>query len=951
MSAAGRTPSRSLFEREGELAVLHAALTAAASGDGRLVVIEGGIGIGKTRLLREAQTLAADMGLRSLHARGGELERDFAFGAVRQLFEPVLAEASPVAREQLLSGAAALAEPVFVAPQLGERTEGLTDASFIVLHGLYWLAANLAFERPTVLGLDDIHWFDAPSLRWLAYLARRIDGLPLVIVATARTERAAAESPPLAELIADPQADVLRPTALGHASTLALASELFGLEPDESFGVALDQATGGNPLFVRALLDAILHEAIPPTAEQAVRLHDLAAEGVNRLVGLRLARLPADATRLGRAIAILGDEADISRAAELAQIEPDLLHGAVEALAGSGLVAPEASLEFSHPIVRSAVLDGLGAVERARLHREAAEILFGTGAHPELVGAHLLHVPRGADPFVVEALRDAASSALGQGATDSAIAYLTRALEEQAETRLHLDVLVELGIAERRTRGEAAVEHLGRALASVDEPKHRGELALEYARALFFSGRTREAIAALADALERVPREEFPDLAERLEAELIGAAWWEPDTYPIAASRLANVQTSSLQGGLGTDLLLAGLSTYECRLARDRPRAVELARNALASGTLENAGAAAFAYAATTFLFAGEFAAARAHFSRAAGAARRRGDVIHLAALSLLWHGRTLAFQGDLASAATDLREALDLADQHRVELARPYIVGFLGDVLREQGQLDAATELVDGAELGESLPRNTHFMFFRLSRARLRLATGSLDQALQEAIDIGETVTTVPSDNPAFVPWRAVAVEALQRLGRVDEAVELAEEELALARGWGAAYAIGAALRGVARAEPEKAEQHLREAIVVLSDSGARLEHAHALVDLGATIRRANRRKEAREPLRRGVDLAHTLGAVALAQRGNDEIAATGSRPRKQLLTGLDALTASERRVAQLAADGLTNRDIAQALFVTVKTVELHLSSTYRKLDIHSRSELATALVSRRAR
>ena len=142
MSAAGRTPSRSLFEREGELAVLRAALTAAASGDGRLVVIEGGIGIGKTRLLREAQTLAADMGLRSLHARGGELERDFAFGAVRQLFEPVLAEASPVAREQLLSGAAALAEPVFVAPQLGERTEGLTDASFIVLHGLYWLAAT-----------------------------------------------------------------------------------------------------------------------------------------------------------------------------------------------------------------------------------------------------------------------------------------------------------------------------------------------------------------------------------------------------------------------------------------------------------------------------------------------------------------------------------------------------------------------------------------------------------------------------------------------------------------------------------------------------------------------------------------------------------------------------------------------------------------------------------------
>ena len=226
-------------------------------------------------------------------------------------------------------------------------------------------------------------------------------------------------------------------------------------------------------------------------------------------------------------------------------------------------------------------------------------------------------------------------------------------------------------------------------------------------------------------------------------------------------------------------------------------------------------------------------------------------------------------------------------------------------------------------------LPTNTHLMFFRLARARLNLATGALEPALTEAKEIGGTVSAVPSDNPAFVPWRGIAAEATRRLGGDDEAVVLAEEELLLARHWGAAHAIGAALRGLARADPESAEKHLRDAVGVLSDSPARLEHAHALVDLGAALRRANRRTEARERLRRGVDLAQALGAVALAKRGNEEIAATGARPRKLLVTGLDALTASERRVAQLAADGMTNKEIAQALFVTVKTVELHLSST----------------------
>ena len=137
----------------------------------------------------------------------------------------------------------------------------------------------------------------------------------------------------------------------------------------------------------------------------------------------------------------------------------------------------------------------------------------------------------------------------------------------------------------------------------------------------------------------------------------------------------------------------------------------------------------------------------------------------------------------------------------------------------------------------------------------------------------------------------------------------------------------------------------HLREAVEVLAGSSARLEHARALVDLGAMLRRANRRKEARDPLQQGLELARKCGAKPLAERAHTELVATGARPRRLVFSGLEALTPSERRVAAMAAEGMTNRELAQALFVTPRTVEVHLSSVYRKLEISSRSQLSHAL------
>ena len=311
-----------LLEREAQVAALEALADSARSGGGRFAVIEGSPGIGKTRLLAEARAIAGSAEMRVLAARGGEFEGEFAYGIVRQLFEPLLASASADLRAELLTGPAALMGPLFGASRLAASQDAPpAEGSFAILHGFYWLAANVAFQRPTLLAIDDLHWADAPSLRWLLYLTRRLEGVPLLVAAGARPPEGESNNPTLvAELIADPEAAAIRPEPLGRASIAVLARELHGLEPDEAFCAALETATGGNPLFVRAVLDAVAREGASPTAEHVHRLPQIAAQGVARNVGLRLARLQPEALALLRAASVLGDGPELRHAAALAGV-------------------------------------------------------------------------------------------------------------------------------------------------------------------------------------------------------------------------------------------------------------------------------------------------------------------------------------------------------------------------------------------------------------------------------------------------------------------------------------------------------------------------------------------------------------------------------------------------------------------------------------------------------
>jgi DNA-binding CsgD family transcriptional regulator len=304
-------------------------------------------------------------------------------------------------------------------------------------------------------------------------------------------------------------------------------------------------------------------------------------------------------------------------------------------------------------------------------------------------------------------------------------------------------------------------------------------------------------------------------------------------------------------------------------------------------------------------------------------------------------------YRGDLQEAEVEGREALAACDTWGMTAAFPArLSAFLADALLEQGRVDEAESVLARGGFGEAPPGTAHTDFFLDRRARFRLLRGDLTGGLEEMLTAGRRFEALGGRNPAFMPWRSQAALALLHLDDRDEAAGLVDEELGLARTWGAPRALGAVLRAAGLVHGgNEGLALLEEAVAVLAESPAKLEHAKARTELGAALRRANRRSAAREHLRRAVELASICGAAPLVSRAETELLATGARPRRIALSGLESLTPSERRVAEMAADGPTNREIAQALFVTPKTVEVHLSSVYRKLGITSRAQLGAAL------
>jgi DNA-binding CsgD family transcriptional regulator len=948
----GAAATGPLLERNEELAQIESALAAARAGRGMLIVVEGPPGIGKTALLAAARAAAGDSGMRVLGSRGSELEREFAFGVVRQLFEPVLAGASESERADLLQSAAGVAAGLLQLPGSlpGEGSPAVgVDPSFAILHGLYWLCANLAAGGPLCVVVDDAHWADAPSLRYLAFLLTRLEELRAALIVATRMRESGTDAELLATVTSAPFAEIIRPPPLTNAAVGEFVESALDKAPEPAFVDACARATRGTPFLLRELVAALKSEGVGPTAKAAADVERIGARSVGRSIRLRLRGLPDQAGRLARALAVL-EESDLLRAARLAQLEESEAVDAAELLANAGMLEPGLPLRFVHPIVRSGIYSELSGAERAQAHRRAAHLLDGQRGANERIAQHLLVTEPAADPWVVERLVEAAAAARQQGAPEAEAVFLRRAFAEPPPEGDLCGLLRDLGMAEASAGLPDWPEHLQRAVDAAPSAATAAEAAMVLALALSRAQR----FAAAVEVLDRASASleaGHSELALLLEAAAVVPAMNDPTTANSVARRSGMLRERAAEHPAPPPELLAVAAFTSVLTNEPADVGAELATRALLAGVSAPAGSAgrpwfSFGLSQTTFslLWAERYDQVRPLLDASIAQVRTTGDGTRLA-VGLATRAWLALRRGDLSAAEGDARTALAATRLPAPPMYRVLNTAVLVKTLVDQGELHAAEEALapfESAAEGGSL----FAADIRFARGRLCVAQGRVAHGLEDFIAVGALLTRVQVTCPSYLPWRSEAALALLALGDSGEARRLAEEELELARAFGAPRALGTAKRaaGVV-AGGERGEVLLREAIDAFEAGDARLERARALGDLGALLRRRNRRTQARELLREALDTAYRAGAKRLAEQAEMELRATGARPRRIVLTGLDSLTASERRIAELASQDLTNREIAQLLFVTDRTVEGHLTSVFRKLQLDSRSDLPAAL------
>ncbi|HWC26208.1 MAG TPA: helix-turn-helix transcriptional regulator, partial [Solirubrobacteraceae bacterium] len=740
----------------------------------------------------------------------------------------------------------------------------------------------------------------------------------------------------------------LQPAPLSPAAVDRLARTVLGDGVERAFTDACHTATGGTPFYATELLRALARDRVAGTAGDAEAIDGVTPRAVIDATLARLGRLSAEARAVAEAVAVLEPNAELRWIAALTGVQLDAVGAAVDALLSLRLLGSVAPCRFAHPILRSAVECEIAPARRGRLHLDAARLLAAAELPVDAVAAHLLHTPPLGEPWIVSTLRDAAVRAGARGAPAGAVEYLRRALAERPTTRVRHALLLELGRAESQLRLPQATEHLREALALADRPNEVGVAGLWLSQALFHAGALGEALQVLDDVVERSEGAGADALLE-LEAYLLsiaGVAGRLAETAERAASLEARTPSgstaaSAVHATLAFRELLCGAPRQQVRERAERALR-EIRRSTAANSHLSNRQAPG-----VTLVYIDELDSAIELFTELLEAAARAGRRQAFEMFSAL-RGYTARRRGDLADAAADIEPLLGAAlTGQSPDFSQLVALTTHVQLLIDDGRLSAAEERARSAPMPAGFERGFIVAQLRHAEGAAQLAQGRFQDAAATLSVARELCEAGGTSTPAMFPWRADLALALGGCGGHDEGVSLALTELRLADECDLDRARGHALRALGLlAGGQDGLRHLEASVQAFSRSPARVEHGWASYHYGAALRRARRRLDARAPLDQALDIGLRCGAKLLTERSHEELNALGARPRSVTLSGVDSLTASERRVCRLAAEGLRNSDIAQALFVSTRTVETHLAHAYRKLDISSRGELSRALV-----
>lgn len=921
-----------LVGREHEVSVLRRMLDSVPLSVAKSALIEGGPGTGKTSLLRKAVDLAHVQGLRTVSARGRAREQRIPLAVARHLVESMLADLTGDSHTTFVPGWGD--DPA----EFGGRVE--LEQMPELLAAMYSVTKEISDRYRLVIVIDDLQWVDAASLHYLDHLLARLESVSVHVVATYTPGHPGAHASLLADLTSQfGQRLVLQDLDEQGAETML--TKLLDNHPDAAFTRACLEATGCNPLFLATLSREIRRRRTPQDASGVAEVAEIGPAELAERVFTRYFSEASGTVAALETVAMLEESATEYLVAELTGS-----HRAEAALRWPidlGLLRWERdSYSFVHPVLRGAVVNRIAATERERRHLESAKVLYRAGAPKERVARELMRASRCEQQhWVAEVLCQSAQEAASANREDDARSYLQVALDICPDDARG-SILRTLGRIEMYSDPSAAAEHLRLAMEYPWPDETLAEINTELASTVYLTAGAAAAVEVLSLGLQKITSTH-------------GRAGIEHDlqVFKVLAG------TASACGGDGSDDAAGGQRAHEKQAVlatlreswrgTSRTRALRFAEQAVEDSALSR-HPLGHTIALVTMVYSDEFGVAQAEFERLMAYAGEQ-DAEAVRASRLLIQTLINYRIGDLIQCHHDGAEVLemlpgDATDGRGHSTTRRFAASKVVAALLEMGSGDEARAQLDRDWPAVDTCDGLDCALLLFERGRLRVARGEVREGLRDLEECGQRMTALGVENPAVCPWRSELALAHIAMGNVELAIPLAEEELERARAWGAPRTLGKALRAAGLAHRgQRGLALLTESHEVLSGSPALLERARTRLHLGVALRKRNRLAEARKHLRESRVLAEKCGARPLSWTAGEELVAAGARPRRVAQIGPDALTPSECRVAMLAAQGHTNREIAEQLHVLQRTVEIHLSRTYHKLGIPGRHQLAAAI------
>lgn len=943
-----------LVEREAELKALDNLILASRTGAGQVALVSGLVATGKTALLQALGERVADRGSACVTAAGSRQERCLPGGVLGQVLRSRALPAAVTRR-----GAELFDDPAFLAA-LGESGPEVGGTAARAFEELCSLLVDAAEQQPLVICVDDVHYSDAPSLNFLLFLVRRLKSTRICLVLSECSDPAYVNPVLHAGLLRQPGSYYLELAPLSPAGVAELLAECLGEPVPDPVAQACHRVSAGIPLLVRALADDYRAAAAAPR-----RTPQLAFGGAfSRAIVAMLYNCEPMVLRAAWAAAVLGDAAAPGLLAGLLDIAGEATAQSVSVLSSSGLLDGG---RFRDDAVRAAVLRSMPAADRETMERRAAEVLHDHGAAADVVAPHIVAAGQLDAPWAAALLQEAAEQALAEDRTAVAISYLRRADDLGADPANRAATRFMLAQARWREDPVGGARYLPELVAAAVEGTLGRGMAPALVPHLLWQGRPGDAADVLA-ALDRrgdgaplpgpggpiVPGRKLAELraGKHKRAELRAGKLWLALAYPgLAADARPGALTDPASpppaprlaasvGSARPPQIMQGAALLAAALTGKLEEGGLLAAEQILQGTRLDDSTLPAVVAAIAALLCADHPDRAAVWAKALlDDATARGVPTWQAVLRATCAMVEIRL-GNLPAAQAHAEQALSILSPQGwgVPIGAPIAALLLATTAAGKAEQAAACLRMP---VPDEMFQTPCGLMYLGARGRYYLSAGRPHAALADFQSCGDRMAAWGIDQPATLPWRSEAAQAYLRMGKDDEARGLVSRQLEMLPP-GDRRMRGISLRVLAMTRPLRQRPALlHEAVDLLRDSADRLELARAYADLSQAHWRLGEHSRARRTAWRAHSLAEQCGAEPLKQAVQPQYGTAGTGAS----TGLDDLSAAEHRVAVLAANGYTNRQIASRLHVTVSTVEQHLTQVYKKLRVRRRADLPSEL------